>query len=116
MATMDRVPHLDAHVTAQVVAGLDCLPSLEREWRQLFNASGIEPAMSFEWTQALAETHVDPMDRCCVVQLRRGERLVGVVPMFTRATHVFGTRPEDQLRRALSAAQSGDVPAVVADP
>jgi CelD/BcsL family acetyltransferase involved in cellulose biosynthesis len=48
--------------------------------------------MSFEWTQALAETHLDPTDRCSVVQLRRGGCLVGVVPLFTRATHVFRTR------------------------
>lgn len=92
MPAMDVVPHPDARVTAQVVGGLDCLAALEPEWRQLFDASGVEPAMSFEWTQALAETHVDPADRCCVVQLRRGARLVGVVPLFTRATRVFGTR------------------------
>lgn len=76
-------------LTANIAEGLDSLPALAQEWRCLFETSDVEPAMSFEWTQALARTHVGPTDRCHVVQLRRGARLIGVVPLVTRAARVF---------------------------
>jgi CelD/BcsL family acetyltransferase involved in cellulose biosynthesis len=79
-------------LTAQVSPGLDALPSLEQEWRRLFERTVSEPAMSFEWTQALARTQIDRGDACCIVQIRREKELVGVVPLYVRATRVLRQR------------------------
>jgi CelD/BcsL family acetyltransferase involved in cellulose biosynthesis len=81
-------------VTAHITSGLDHVGSLEREWQQLFAASETEPTASWEWTQALARTQLDStaVQDSCVVQLRRGEVLVGVVPLIVRTAHVFGQR------------------------
>ena len=91
-ATGALSPAAPSPVTAQVAAGFDSLPALEREWRALFDSLPAEPAMSFEWTQALVRTQLNPSDECRVVTLRRGERLVGLVPMIVRATRVFKQR------------------------
>jgi CelD/BcsL family acetyltransferase involved in cellulose biosynthesis len=45
--------------------------------------------MSFEWTLALARTQLDPRDRCYVIQLRRGEHLIGLVPIVRRTARVL---------------------------
>ena len=79
-------------ITAQVTAGLDVLAGLEREWRRLFDASDCEPSVSFEWTLALARTHLTPADSCHVIQLRQRERLVGVMPLFVRPSRVYAAR------------------------
>lgn len=79
-------------VRAEVTSGLQALPALEAEWRELFDRSEVEPSVSYGWTQALAETQLAAHDRCCVVVLRRAGRLAGVVPMYARATVVFGQR------------------------
>lgn len=81
-----------ASVTARVTAGLDVLDGLEHQWRRLFDASDCEPSVSFEWTLALARTQLTPADSCYVIQLREGDRLVGVVPLFVRASRVFAVR------------------------
>lgn len=79
-------------ITAQVTAGLDVLAGLEHEWRRLFDAADCEPSVSFDWTMALARTQLTAADSCHVIQLRQGERLVGVVPLFVRASRVFAGR------------------------
>jgi CelD/BcsL family acetyltransferase involved in cellulose biosynthesis len=79
-------------VTAHISSGLARLPALEDDWRGLFDASNTQPAMSFEWTQALVRTTVTSSDRCWIVELRQGERLVGVVPLVLRAPRVFKSR------------------------
>lgn len=79
-------------MTAQLIDGLDGLAALEPEWRRLFAGADCEPAMSFEWTQALARTQLKPGDETFLALLRRGPALVGVVPLFLRATHVFKQR------------------------
>lgn len=81
-----------APVTARISAGFDRLAALEPEWRPLFERSDSEPAMSFEWTRALIRTEVTDTDAGYVVEIRRADRLVGVVPLFARAAHVFGQR------------------------
>jgi CelD/BcsL family acetyltransferase involved in cellulose biosynthesis len=86
------VPSAAARVTAQVIPGLDTLPALEHEWRRLFAVSDCELATSYEWTQALVRTQLDPTDLCWIVVLRRGDCLVGVVPLFARSVRVFGQR------------------------
>jgi len=84
-------------VRVEVNVGLDGLSALEPEWRQLFEVSDCEPAMSFEWTQALARTQLTSSDSCFIVQVRRGDTLVGVVPLVLRAARVFRQR-HDVLR------------------
>ena len=79
-----------APVTAHISAGFDRLPALEPEWRRLFESTDTEPAMSFEWTEALIRTAVTSTDTGCIVEIRRGDRLVGVIPLVARAAHVFG--------------------------
>jgi CelD/BcsL family acetyltransferase involved in cellulose biosynthesis len=79
-------------LTAHVAAGLEGLHALGPEWRALYEASDFEPSMSFEWTRALARTHLRDDDTSVLVQLRRGGRLVGAVPLVARAPKVFGLR------------------------
>ena len=77
-------------VRVEVTAGLGTLPSLETEWRELFDRTVVEPSVSFGWTQALAQTQLAARDRTFMVVLRRGGRLAGVVPLYARGTLVFG--------------------------
>lgn len=81
-----------APVTVHVSPGLDSLPALAPEWRRLFDLSDTEPAMSFEWTEALAGTQIQSGDATCIVQIRRAGALVGVVPLYVRASRVLGVR------------------------
>lgn len=92
MTTRTAAPSAARAVTAGVSAGLDRLATLAPEWQRLFEASDCEPAMSFEWTQALALTQIRPEDVCYLVELRRDGHLTGVVPLFVRASRVFRQR------------------------
>ena len=76
-------------VQASVIAGLDVLPSLEAEWTELFERTGLEPSVSCGWTRALT-TDLRPDDRCYVVVLRRAGRLAAVIPLYGRTTRLFG--------------------------
>jgi CelD/BcsL family acetyltransferase involved in cellulose biosynthesis len=72
--------------------GFDALPSLRDAWDRLFLARPNEPSVSFEWTMAMAAHHVRGDDRCLVLQLRRGDTLVGIVPLIRRVMKVMGQR------------------------
>lgn len=90
--TITAAPSTAELLTAHVAAGLDGLDALGSEWRALFEASDVEPSMSFEWTRALATTQAREVHTSFLVQLRRGGRLAGVVPLVARAPKVFGLR------------------------
>lgn len=94
MGSLPPAPAAVPAVTTTVTTGFDSLPGLQREWQVLFATAETEPTTSFEWTQALARTQVEPstIEASYVVQLRRGAELVGVVPLIVRAAHVFGQR------------------------
>ena len=64
--------------------------SLRRAWQRLFHSPGFEPSTSFEWTSALLRYHIERDDRLLLVQLRRGDEIVGAVPLIARATAVLG--------------------------
>ena len=74
---------------AVVHKGLDLLLALEHEWRRLYADSDCQPSMSFDWTMALARTQLAAPDHCFLVTVRRGDRLVGAVPLLLRATRAF---------------------------
>ena len=104
---MSRRADHAAPITARVRAGFDSLPALEQDWRHLFEAADSEPAVSFEWTQALVRTEIAPTDAGYVVEIRCGDRLVGVVPLVARAARVFGQqhvvlRPLSELKNTHS--------------
>ena len=80
----------DRGVQATVHEGLDTLAAFEGEWSELFDRSAVEPSVSFGWTRALVQTLLRDDDRGYVVVLRRGGRLVGIVPLYARRTLLFG--------------------------
>lgn len=79
-------------LSVRVFGGFDQLRSLQTPWEHLFTAKPHEPSASFEWTLAMAAHHVRSGDACRVVQLWRGSRLVGVVPLVARTLRVMGQR------------------------
>ena len=79
-------------VSVDVLEGFDALATLKERWDQLFLANPNEPSTSFEWTSAMATHYVRQGDRCLLVQLRRGDVLVGLVPLVLRQMKVMGQR------------------------
>jgi CelD/BcsL family acetyltransferase involved in cellulose biosynthesis len=110
---MSRRDGAAAPLTARIRAGLDGFAALEHDWRVLFEASASEPAVSFDWTQALIRTEVAPSDACYIVEIRCGDRLVGVVPLIVRVARVFGQqhvvlRPLAELKNTHSDVLAGE--------
>jgi CelD/BcsL family acetyltransferase involved in cellulose biosynthesis len=79
-------------VTVDVTEGFGALLSLRDHWERLFLARANEPSTSFEWTLAMAGHHVTPDDRCLLLQLRRGNTVVGIVPLIRRVMKLMGQR------------------------
>lgn len=77
-------------VVVDVLEGFDALTSLKERWDQLFLGRPNEPSTSFEWTRAMTTHHVQQGDRCLLVQLRRGEALIGIVPLVLRQMKIMG--------------------------
>ena len=77
-------------VSVDVLEGFGALASLKERWDQLFLSRPNEPSTSFEWTRAMATHHVQQGDRCLLVQLRRGEALIGIVPLVLRQIKIMG--------------------------
>jgi CelD/BcsL family acetyltransferase involved in cellulose biosynthesis len=75
---------------ATIERGFDRLPSLRDEWERLYAERYNEPSASFEWTASMVRSHVRPDDGCFLVLLRRGDAVVGVVPLVVRRVVLLG--------------------------
>ena len=59
-------------------------------WDELFHARDHEVSTSFEWTDALLATHLEPLDRFILLVLEDSERVLGLLPLVIRETKRYG--------------------------
>jgi CelD/BcsL family acetyltransferase involved in cellulose biosynthesis len=79
-------------VTAEVLSETPDISAVRRVWGDLFERPGNEPSTSFEWTQAMLRSHLEPGDRFFLVRIARGTESLGLVPLTARTTTVLGQR------------------------
>lgn len=75
-------------VIAEVVPLRSALTALRDDWRRLYQAGAFEPCVSFEWSVALSENQLGAHADLWIVLLKRGDRVIGIVPLM-RDTHTF---------------------------
>ena len=75
-----------------VSESVDDIPRFEAAWHTLFEAEGIEPSTSFEWTSAMLQHHLRPGDRFFLLRECRDGRVSGFVPLVARNDVVLGRR------------------------
>jgi len=68
-------------VVAEILPGRTRLNELRADWDRLMDRGGREPSVSFEWTLALMESHVQEVDDIVCIVLKRREEIVGIVPV-----------------------------------
>lgn len=71
---------------------LGALQGCKSAWEALFNQCVAEPSTSFEWTVAMLRHHLAAHDGLALMQVHRGDTLVGCLPLVTRTRSVAGRR------------------------
>lgn len=79
-------------VDAEIIHGRAVLSQLQGDWERLMEERDHEPSVSFQWTTALMESHVQPEDEIVSIILRRCGQVVGIVPLVLRPVRRFGQR------------------------
>lgn len=70
-------------------APLDLKP-FEADWERLFRARPHEPSVSFEWTRALLDHHLDPGDEPGLLVFRRNGDVCALVPLVREPGRLVG--------------------------
>lgn len=72
-------------ITVAVVDGAEGIESLREEWQALYQRHGEELSLSYAWSHAIASNYAAPGDDVRTIALRRGDTVVGILPLITRA-------------------------------
>ena len=65
-------------------------PDLQPDWERLYAEAQNEPSTSFEWTQALCESHLGPDDEVFAVVVREEGRTIAIAPLLSRREKLAG--------------------------
>lgn len=79
-------------VDAEIIHGRAVLSQLQGDWERLMEEREYEPSVSFQWTAALMESHVQQEDEITSIILRRHDQVIGIVPLVLRPVRRFGQR------------------------
>ncbi|MDP1768789.1 MAG: GNAT family N-acetyltransferase [Nitrospirota bacterium] len=77
-------------VLAEIHRGRAMLSQLKADWDRLVEHGNNQPSASFEWTEALMESHVQESDDLVFVVLRRRNTVIGIVPLVLRPMKQLG--------------------------
>lgn len=77
-------------VVAEIHYGRTVFAEFKSDWDRLTERGGNEPSVSFEWTTALLASHVQENDKIVCIVLKRGELVVGIVPLVLRPLRILG--------------------------
>lgn len=77
-------------VVAEIHRGRSVFPEFKADWDRLMSHGEHEPSVSFEWTAALLTSHVQENDEIVCIVLKRGEVVVGIVPLVLRPLRKLG--------------------------
>lgn len=77
-------------VVAKIYRGRIAFPEFKADWDRLMERGGNEPSVSFEWTAALLESHVQESDDIVFIILKRVDVVIGIVPLVLRPIKKLG--------------------------
>lgn len=77
-------------VVAEIHRGRAAFPEFKTDWDRLMASGEHEPSVSFEWTAALLESHVQKNDEIVFVILKRAGVVVGIIPLVLRPLKKLG--------------------------
>lgn len=77
-------------VVAEIHRGRAAFPAFKTDWDRLMSRGEHEPSVSFEWTAALLESHVQESDEIALIVLKRAGAVVGIVPLVLRPLKKLG--------------------------
>lgn len=77
-------------IAADILRGRARLTELKSDWDRLMRGGDYEPSVSFEWTAALMESHVQGDDDIAWIILKRGRSVIGIIPLVLRPTKILG--------------------------
>lgn len=72
------------------VLPISACSQFESSWRELHAASGHQPSTSFEWVTAILANHPFSRPDALLVVVRKGSRVVGLMPMVSVAERLLG--------------------------
>lgn len=77
-------------VVAEIYRGRAILTQLKADWDRLLDCGQKEPSVSFEWTAALMDSHVEERDEIVVITLKRLDSVIGIIPLVLRPMKKLG--------------------------
>lgn len=77
-------------VTAEIQHGRVIPDELKSDWDRLMDRVESEPSVSWEWTAALMESHVQETDEVVFIILKRLGAVIGIVPVILRPLKQLG--------------------------
>lgn len=77
-------------VVAEIHRGRTVFSELKADWDRLMESGENEPSVSFEWTAALMDCHVQENDEVVCIILKRGGVVIGIVPLVLRPLKKLG--------------------------
>jgi CelD/BcsL family acetyltransferase involved in cellulose biosynthesis len=87
---MALAPAPVASLAIEVVSKSVDITRFAPAWHAVFEAAGVEPSTSFEWTAAMLQHHLRPGDKFFLLQTSSGGRVSGYVPLVAKADSVLG--------------------------
>jgi len=73
----------------EIVEG-PAMTALAPDWERLYAEARNEPSTSFEWTQALLESHLAPEDKVFAVVVREADKIIAIAPVLLRQERLLG--------------------------
>jgi CelD/BcsL family acetyltransferase involved in cellulose biosynthesis len=77
-------------VVAETIRGRTRLAEFKGAWDRLMEQGDHEPSVSFEWTAALMESHVEEHDDIVFIVLKRLGVVIGIIPLVIRPMKKLG--------------------------
>lgn len=77
-------------VVAEILYDRASLADLKADWDRLMDHRNHEPSVSFEWTTALMESHIEEHDKIVFIILKRFGAVIGIVPLVVRPMKKLG--------------------------
>lgn len=75
---------------SEILYGTESLRALEPAWDALWASGDHEPSISFEWVDALLDTHLGEDDEILTVVVKEAGRCVAIVPVMMRPEKIAG--------------------------
>lgn len=73
----------------EIIYGCKDISNFKKQWFQLFDADKYEPSVSYEWTEALLETHISN-EVFLIIILKNSDQIIGIIPLVLSRSKKYG--------------------------